>query len=53
MSSVVCRASGWNMDPEEYREMVCNLAKSPPAKRVHREYSPDWNEDLPETAPEI
>jgi hypothetical protein len=39
--------------PEEYQEMVHNLAKSSPAKCVHREYSPDWDEDLPETAPEI
>jgi hypothetical protein len=39
--------------PEEYREMVHNLAKSPPAKRVRREYSPDWDEELPETSPEI
>jgi hypothetical protein len=39
--------------PEEYPEMVHNLAKSPPTKCLHHEYSPDWDKELPETAPEI
>ena len=38
---------------EEYQEIFCNLAKSPSAKHVHHEYSPDWDEELPETSLEI
>lgn len=40
----------WTAD--QFKELVQDLTKSPPAKR-RREYSPDWDDELPGKSQEI